>query len=831
MDVADYLIIHNGALAGYQGECPSNVIFINLGSTQEFAHYLVKVVVDTKQPSDLAISNPELLEKALAFHMDHNPYALVEFKPAWGHIFAEFLEGYSHWGYSDLDILFGDLSRWITPDEWKDYDVVTYSFGDQHRLYARGQFTFHRNTEKVNNIWKSCTYLSDLDHRFAKVLAEKDTLKFESAEGCYSDALLSRRDISVKYAPKAWTDVETSDTVFSHGLYLTRDLATQRHVIYKAPRTQNGKMLAPLSNSPPYWFEALDPLYQDRQQPLHKDVGELEPLTLPNDPEAKCLYWARQTHQSKICLDVKIVNSNHNIIWRDGQLYKQEIQKEILASEVVTAPFFHFQEWKRSYRSSQLAPMHLSSRAATFILIGNGVIPLYHRGLLPPTTTVPSPLGIPLRQWKGEQTQLPKKHYCLVTVIEPHPDHAACQAAVSWQDPSTGVEILSNAPAWSAANVESDVTLTLTLQITSQQWQDPAILQLAMDRLVDNMQRWRGTPCVVLVHVAQNQANALSYVRQRFASMAPLDHALVALILPVQDGIEFVSRRALLNMAIDAVPTRWFMSGLEVERGLTLSTEAVFFTHKAIQSYSTTQGTIMWLPQFALASGTLDVSLSDLASLHEQGQVKLPEFFKEACDEPEGEHLNMTNSIWWNYTRELIGPANQPVDQDVVIQQAQDLVNLDEWLVRIMMEDTDNLESIYYLDESPILLTDNRGPLEGAWTHELVREAEELAGRRCYNGMRLGQLAALGYHFDVVPGAFALSTHDSSHGLLHNIANVNATATPSRCRGCYVYRGHYLLADEIADSDILRSVKTAITWHEDMHGKTLWTHEKLATAQ
>ena len=42
---------------------------------------------------------------------------LVEYKPATGHVFADYLGEYTHWGYSDLDIAWGDLPRWITPDE------------------------------------------------------------------------------------------------------------------------------------------------------------------------------------------------------------------------------------------------------------------------------------------------------------------------------------------------------------------------------------------------------------------------------------------------------------------------------------------------------------------------------------------------------------------------------------------------------------------------------------------------------------------------------------------------------------------------------------------
>merc|ERR1712238_149628 len=104
----------------------------------------------------------------------------VEFKPALGHIFRQYLEGYTHWGYSDLDIMFGDLERWITPDELIDYDIVTYGFGDQHRVYLRGQFTIHRNDpEKINQLWRECNYLSHMDMRFAQVLSGEKSLQFE----------------------------------------------------------------------------------------------------------------------------------------------------------------------------------------------------------------------------------------------------------------------------------------------------------------------------------------------------------------------------------------------------------------------------------------------------------------------------------------------------------------------------------------------------------------------------------------------------------------------------------------------------------------------------
>ena len=191
--LVDFLLIHDGVLDGYYGApCPENVIFISLSSLEEFSRYMVRVV-DHKPERDIALGQSrERLAKIVATHIIKYPYVLVEFKPALGHIFAEFLKGYSHWGYSDLDILFGDLERWITPDELNDFDIVTYGFGDQDRIYLRGQFTFHKNEEKINQLWRSCHYLSDMDQRFNDVLTGAKVIPFVIGCAVYIHSLQYR---------------------------------------------------------------------------------------------------------------------------------------------------------------------------------------------------------------------------------------------------------------------------------------------------------------------------------------------------------------------------------------------------------------------------------------------------------------------------------------------------------------------------------------------------------------------------------------------------------------------------------------------------------------
>ena len=59
---------------------------------------------------------------------------MAEYKPAFGVVFEDFLTGYSHWGYCDLDMVIGNLPLFLEHDELFDNDVVRYTFGDQEAL-------------------------------------------------------------------------------------------------------------------------------------------------------------------------------------------------------------------------------------------------------------------------------------------------------------------------------------------------------------------------------------------------------------------------------------------------------------------------------------------------------------------------------------------------------------------------------------------------------------------------------------------------------------------------------------------------------------------------
>ncbi|NPD16430.1 hypothetical protein HOY34_14615 [Xinfangfangia sp. D13-10-4-6] len=77
------------------------------------------------------------------------PYKLCDLKPAYGAIFAEHLLGYSHWGFCDLDIIFGDLTQVYTDITLARYDVISTL---RNRL--SGHLSIFRNTQELRELFR-----------------------------------------------------------------------------------------------------------------------------------------------------------------------------------------------------------------------------------------------------------------------------------------------------------------------------------------------------------------------------------------------------------------------------------------------------------------------------------------------------------------------------------------------------------------------------------------------------------------------------------------------------------------------------------------------------
>lgn len=99
----------------------------------------------------------------------NNPYKLCDYKPLLGKIFEEDIIDYEFWGYGDIDVIYGDLKKFLKPDFLEKYDIITF-----REYIISGAFTLLRNNEYTRNLYKLSP---DLD----RVFKEEKYIAFDEA--------------------------------------------------------------------------------------------------------------------------------------------------------------------------------------------------------------------------------------------------------------------------------------------------------------------------------------------------------------------------------------------------------------------------------------------------------------------------------------------------------------------------------------------------------------------------------------------------------------------------------------------------------------------------
>lgn len=79
----------------------------------------------------------------------HNPYKICDYRPAFGEIFRDWFRGYDYWGYSDLDLVYGNIFPFIEPHMKRGTDVIGV-----RKQYLAGHFALFRNTPEISSLYK-----------------------------------------------------------------------------------------------------------------------------------------------------------------------------------------------------------------------------------------------------------------------------------------------------------------------------------------------------------------------------------------------------------------------------------------------------------------------------------------------------------------------------------------------------------------------------------------------------------------------------------------------------------------------------------------------------
>ena len=189
----DMLVFHESNKKLQDLTCAENVKFIDLGE-KGLSTLIVNEVMQEMKSSDIKTELLLMLNDIIL----HSPRYLVEIKPMVGSLLSAHLSAYSHWSYSDPDIIWGNLVDWLDPADMVHFDIITIAKNlDAGRLFLRGQFALHKNTDTLNTLWKQLdyfeikTYAKRIGNAYRMLQEKKSSdeifnVNFVSAEGWYS---------------------------------------------------------------------------------------------------------------------------------------------------------------------------------------------------------------------------------------------------------------------------------------------------------------------------------------------------------------------------------------------------------------------------------------------------------------------------------------------------------------------------------------------------------------------------------------------------------------------------------------------------------------------
>lgn len=88
----------------------------------------------------------ELFQKHYDFPLSINtPYKFCDFRPAFGEIFSDYLKGYDYWGHCDVDLIWGNIRKFVTDDVLTSYK----------RFFSRGHCSIYENSLEVNALYRT----------------------------------------------------------------------------------------------------------------------------------------------------------------------------------------------------------------------------------------------------------------------------------------------------------------------------------------------------------------------------------------------------------------------------------------------------------------------------------------------------------------------------------------------------------------------------------------------------------------------------------------------------------------------------------------------------
>lgn len=192
----DFLIITDQNISNYTHKIPDNV----------------KVRISNLDELHFRFENSLKMKVAL-----DRAYKLCDLKPMYGIVFQDEFQSYDFWGHCDIDLIWGDLRKFMSEEILSSYD----------KIFPLGHLSLYRNTSRINELFKlSGSWRGD----YTKVIATNKSCVFDERYGInkifeYNNQPIFLKEIAadIDFRNQRMIIAGTQNKNYKHQIFFFRD--------------------------------------------------------------------------------------------------------------------------------------------------------------------------------------------------------------------------------------------------------------------------------------------------------------------------------------------------------------------------------------------------------------------------------------------------------------------------------------------------------------------------------------------------------------------------------------------------------------------------------
>lgn len=158
------------------------------------------------------------------------PYKLCDYKPMYGYIFSDYLYEYKAWGHCDTDLIFGDIGKFISENDFDKYD----------KIGILGHCTMYKNNNYINTLFMESLHGC---LRYKEVISTEKNVSFDEEFHNSVNNIFMKKGISIR----AYTGLANIYMKSSDFRLIDFDMDKMKYIVEKRKRAifiyDNGRLI------------------------------------------------------------------------------------------------------------------------------------------------------------------------------------------------------------------------------------------------------------------------------------------------------------------------------------------------------------------------------------------------------------------------------------------------------------------------------------------------------------------------------------------------------------------------------------------------------------